>query len=98
MLNVLLSSLIRAVAYTFNEDATRPGVIISSLRDGSVYASVVRYGKGEGFKNGKLVVCKVNMSDVNSALTLLSEEFLKVTRPKLNPIDELRSILCTTKE
>jgi hypothetical protein len=93
MLDQLLSGLSKAVSYTFRKDGTRPGVLVSTLRDGSVYASVVRYGSGDGFKNGKLVVCKVNASDVETAIKSLSDEFLKIAQPDPNPIDVLRTLV-----
>jgi len=91
MLNELLKNLSRAVSYAYSKDATCPGVLISTLKDGSIYSSVVRYGNGDGFKNGKLVVCKCVSSDIERAIAGLSDSFLeqlKVEEP--NPIEVLR--------
>jgi len=93
MLDQLLVSLSKAVSYTFIKDGTCPGVVVSTLRNGSIYASVVRYGSGEGFKNGKLVVCKCEASDVDTALKSLSDKFLKIAQPEPNPVDILRNLV-----
>lgn len=89
----LLTKLTKAVSYAFRKDATCPGVLFSTLKDGSVYASIVRYGNDDGFKNGKKVVCKVSASDAETALNALSKEFLKTAQQEPNPIDVLRSMV-----
>lgn len=91
MLDNLLENLSKAVSYTFRKDGTRPGVLVSTLRNGHIYASVVRYGSGEGFKSGKMVVCKCTASDVTAAISGLSEQFLNITQPEPNPVDILRT-------
>lgn len=93
MLDQVLATLTKAVSYTFRKDAICPGVLFSTLKNGSIYASVVRYGTGDGFKNGKSVVCKVNASDVETALTSLSKEFLSAVQQEPNPIDALRDMV-----
>ena len=93
MSDQLLQSLSKAVSYTFRKDGTSPGVLVSTLKDGSVYASIVRYGAGVGFKSGKKVVCKCNASDVETALKSLTDEFLKVAQPEPNPLDKLRELV-----
>lgn len=93
MLDQLLDNLIKAVSYTFSKDAIRPGVLISILRDGSIYSSVVRYGSGDGYKSGKKVVCKCTAATVEDAAKGLSSEFLKTIDSKPNPIDSLKELL-----
>ncbi len=89
MSNTLLNDLTKAVSYAFRKDATCPGVLVSTLKDGSIYSSVVRYGSE--FKSGKKVVCKCVASDVDTALTGLSDAFLEVLDSEpVNPIDVLR--------
>jgi hypothetical protein len=91
-MNTLLSDLSKAVSYAFRTDATCPGVLVSTLKDGNIYASIVRYGNGDGFKNGKKVVCKCNSVDVETAISDLSDLFLlHLGEPDLNPIDSLRN-------
>ena len=84
---VLFTKLMKAVSYSFKEDATRPGVVFSVLRDGSFYASVVRYGNQ--FPRGKEVVCKAQASDPTMALKGLSVIFLDTIRKEVNPIVDL---------
>ena len=91
MLSELLKKLSKAVSYTFRKDGTCPGVLVSTLKDGSIYASVVRYGSGDGFKNGKMVVCKSVASDVDLALSSLADQFLDGAVLD-NPIEALRQI------
>lgn len=84
---ILFTKLMKAVSYTFKEDSTRPGVLFSVLRDGSFYASVVRYG-GE-FPRGKKVVCKAQASDPTMALKGLSAAFLVAIDEEVNPVVDL---------
>lgn len=92
MLSELLKKLSKAVSYTFRKDGTCPGVLVSTLKDGTIYASIVRYGSGDGFKNGKMVVCKSVASDVETAISSLSDQFLDGIVVELNPIEALRQI------
>jgi len=88
----LLEKLTKAVSYTYVTDSICPGVLFSTLKNGSVYASIVRYGNQ--FDNGKLVVCKVRASDHISALTGLTQEFLSLSvTPVKNPVDELNDFV-----
>jgi hypothetical protein len=92
MLTDLLKNLSKAVSYAFRKDATCPGVLVSTLKDGSIYCSVVRYGNGDGFKNGKKVVCKSVASDVETAVSDVSDLFLiHLGEMELNPIEVLRN-------
>lgn len=85
---ILLTKLNKAVSYRFVEDVICPGVLFSTLKNGTIYASVVRYGRE--FDNGKLVVCKVKASDHMSALIGLTQEFLSENSVQVrNPLDEL---------
>jgi len=89
--NNLLSQLSQAVSFSFPDDPTRPGIVISSLKDGQVYASVVRYGAK--FVKGKQVVCSVYADSLDSAVTKLGESFLIKVQAPTNPIDVLRNSL-----
>ncbi len=85
----LLVKLSKAASYAFKDDATAPGVLVSHLKDGRVYASVVRYGAK--FPRGKMVVCNVYSDDFDAALKTLSELFLaKVSVAPTNPLEDLR--------
>ena len=93
-MNELLTTLTNAVTYTFRKDGMCPGITISTLKDGSIYCSIVRHGSGDGFKNGKQVVCKCTASDVETAVRALANLFLdKDPATKPNPIDELKKNL-----
>jgi len=86
----LLLQLSKAASFAYKADGTCPGVVVSSLKDGQVYASVVRYSAK--FPKGKQVVCNVYAGDLDSALVKLSELFLtKVDVPPTNPIETLRA-------
>jgi hypothetical protein len=91
MLNELLKDLSKAVSYAFRKDGTCPGVLVSTLKDGNIYASIVRYGSGDDFKGGKKVVCKCVASDVETAISGLATSFLENIGKEENPIDVLRN-------
>ncbi len=92
----LQTQLMQAVAYHFDKDAIRPGVVTSSLRNGKIYASVVRYGKQ--FTGGKQVVCKVQGADLKDVLTDLSVEFLSTVAVKSNPVESLKQLVADKKK
>jgi len=87
----LLANLTSAVSYSFRKDATSPGVLVSTLKDGSFYASVVRYGSQ--FPKGKEVVCKAKGDSITVVLTTLANEFLALAPQNKNPLDVLRECL-----
>jgi hypothetical protein len=87
----LQTQLMQAVAYHFDKDAIRPGVVTSSLRNGKIYASVVRYGKQ--FSGGKKVVVKASGSELKEVLTTLSTEFLSTIAGTPSPVDALKSLV-----
>lgn len=87
----LQTQLMQAVAYHFDKDAIRPGVVTSSLRNGKIYASVVRYGKQ--FSGGKKVVVKASGSELKEVLTTLSTEFLSAIAGTPSPVDALKSLV-----
>lgn len=87
----LLVALSSAVSYTFKEDAVCPGVLVSTLKDGSIYASVVRYNV-DG--KGKKVVCKTNAISIPDAIKQLSKAFLDLPNKRAkNPIDTLSDLI-----
>jgi hypothetical protein len=93
-LDQLLANLTDAVSYSYLEDATRPGVLVSRLKDGQVYCSVVRYGSK--FSRGKHVVCKCTGPDLSTAVATLANDFLAVALsapPVKNPLEVLKETL-----
>ena len=91
----LQEKLIKAITYYFNNDATTPGIVVSHLKSGMFYVSIVRYGSS--FSRGKKVVCKVENTNLVNALTELSEKFLKIAQPKTDPVSELKSLIKPSK-
>jgi hypothetical protein len=87
----LLAQLTRAVSYAYKQDATSPGVLVSSLKDGSVYTSIVRYASS--FPKGKKVMFNAKGATLNEALDSLIENFLKGVSAEMNPIDSLRNLV-----
>jgi len=84
----LLTKLSNAVSYAYRHDGTSPSVVISTLKDRSIYTSIVRYNNGAT----KKVVCKAKSNDLFTALNDLSEEFLSTLKSEeLNPVDSLRN-------
>jgi hypothetical protein len=86
----LIVKLSKAVSFAYKEDATSPGVVVSHLKNGQVYVSVVRYSTK--FAKGKQVVCNAYANDIDTALSKVSETFLsKVVIPPTNPLEDLRA-------
>lgn len=92
----LQTQLMQAVAYHFDKDAVRPGVVTSSLRNGKIYASVVRYGKQ--FSGGKQVVAKAQGTELKEVLTSLSTEFLATVATKPSPVEALKQLVSDKKK
>ncbi len=87
----LIDKLTSAVSFKFKEDATSPNVTISKLRKG-YYCSVVRYTKGPAAKN-KIVVCSASADTLEGAVKGVTDSFLKVAKPELNPLQELDNLI-----
>ncbi len=82
----LLTKLSNAVSYAYRHDGTSPSVVISTLKDKSIYTSIVRYN------TTKKVVCKAKSNNLFIALNSLSKEFLGTLKSEeLNPVDSLRN-------
>ena len=91
----LLDKLTKAVCYNYKDDATRPGITVSFLRDNSYYVSIVRHVKNATSKTvAKKVVCNATASTLDEALKATAKKFLnsKNDVPK-NPIQELSELL-----
>ena len=91
----LLVKLSKAVSYAFRKDGTCPGVLVSTLKDGDIYVSIVRYGSQ--FPSGKKIVCKFQASNLKTALLEVSNEFVNEIKLDNNPIDDLRDALLNDK-
>jgi len=88
--------LMEAVSHHFDKDAIRPGILTSRLRNGKVYASVVRYGKQ--FTGGKKVVCKAQGTELKDVLKELSVEFLNTVALTPSPVDTLKELVSEKKK
>ncbi len=90
----MLNKLSAAVSFYFKDDAIRPGVVISTLRNNSVYASVVRYNNA--WVKGKKVVCNVTAPSLDGAISLLSKRFVEYMAEEqatTNPVEILKKAI-----
>jgi hypothetical protein len=100
----LLMKLSAAVSYLYPNDKSCPSVLISTLKDGKVYTSIVRYGDfnlvdysgvKEKSVKGKLVICNATANSLRESLLRLVNNFffyINNNKPKLNPLEELVSL------
>lgn len=94
----LLSKLSAAVSYQFVNDSVCPSVLVSTLKNGKIYASIVRYGD---FKvvdysgvRGKTVICNTTAASVEEALNNLATKFLyyiKYNKREVDPLEALEN-------
>lgn len=85
----LLELLTQAVSFKYPTDAVRPGVIVSSLRNGQFYVAVHRYGST--VKN-KEIVHKATCANLGEALKKVSTQVVG-KQSQDNPVDKLRAAL-----
>lgn len=83
-----LVKLSQAVSFVYKTDAISPGVVISTLKNKEVYASVVRYN--DLWTKGKKVVCWVKAPTLDDAIVLLSKRFVEFTSEAEPPTDPLQ--------
>lgn len=83
-----LIKLSAAVSFVYREDAVSPGIVISTLKDKTIYASVVRYN--DIWTKGKKVVCWVKAPTVDEAVVLLSKKFVEHVSELIPPTDPLQ--------
>lgn len=96
----LLEDLSAAVSFYFINDHISPSVLVSTLKNGKIYTSIVRYGNFDhidysGVK-GKLVVCKAVENSLLQSLKSLSNAFLlytKFNKRQINPLEKLHNTL-----
>ncbi len=91
MSDQLMVKLTKAVSYRFADDKTAPSVIISELKKGGYYCSVVRYGGP--FARDKKVVCKAQGVDLPTALKELATKFVAIAVEPKNPVQELNELV-----
>ena len=90
----LIDKLTNAISFKFKEDAVSPGLTISRLRRG-YYCSVVRYPKGAATTKNKVVVCKSEAADLDSAIKAVAVAFLVAADHRPDPIQELAEFAST---
>lgn len=83
-----LTKLSQAVSFVYKSDAISPGVVISTLKDKMVYASVVRYN--DSWIKGKKVVCCVKDTNLERAVIALSKRFVEHASEVDPPTDPLQ--------
>ena len=96
MENLLLNKLIDAVSFYFKDDSVCAGVVISTLRDDCVYASVVRYSNNRIKLKSKKIICNVKAPTLSQAITLLSKRFVEYCTEEqvaLNPLEILKKAI-----
>lgn len=94
----LLTQLSAAVSFFYKDDAICPGVVISTLKNGLVYASVVRYNPA--WHAHKKVVCHVSQTNLSEALNSLSRLFVEHTnqsKTPTNPLDALKATVANKR-
>lgn len=85
-----LQALIEAAAERFQSDRIKPGVVISDLGDGLVYASIKRYPHG---LNSGEVVCSVKIADLEGAIENLGRLFLASCGRQKSALERLAEAL-----
>jgi hypothetical protein len=93
----LIDKLTNAISYKFKEDGTRPNLTISRLRHG-FYCSVVRYPNGAAPSKAKVVVCKAESDNLDSALGAIAAAFLIYADPQPDPVQELAALATPKKK
>lgn len=79
-----LALLLTAIAETWSTDPTQPGLVLSHLKTGKYYGSIVRYNQSYG--NSKNVVVQATCDTVGEVLRSLAHSLLA----KRDAIDALR--------
>jgi hypothetical protein len=85
----LITLISDAIQFRFSEDPTSPGLLVSRLRKGGIYASVLRYEKA--FGQGKKVAYKARGTDLLAVLQELAQKVAEDGSD--NPLQTLRKRL-----
>jgi hypothetical protein len=88
----MLDLLAKAVSFTFKDDKTSPGITVSQIKDGTWYASAVRYKKAFA-KGEKEVAFKARGETSTEALTELAKQIVAATNTPKNPVEELANFV-----
>jgi hypothetical protein len=86
----LLQSIMEAVQFKFPNDPSAPGVLVSRLKNGEIYVSVVRFKAA--FGKEKTVQYKAKEKTLGKALENIATQIVSDTVAK-NPIEQLRDQL-----
>lgn len=89
--NKLVEQITKAISYKYLEDGMRPGLLISVLRNGDYYASVLRFSSD--YDNGRKVFFKAQASSLEKTLLALAKKIVSDDKPTKDPIDELKETL-----
>jgi len=82
----LIALITDAIQYKFKGDKTAPGLTIAKLRNGEMYASVVRFSAP--FGKDKMVEYKAAGTSLLSVLYDVAQQIVKA-EVSVNPVDEL---------
>lgn len=87
----LLGLITEAIQFKFSSDPSSPGVLVSKLRNGEVYVSVVRFMAA--FGKDKEVAYKAKETTLLAALENVAKQIVSDNTTKRNPLEELRAQL-----
>jgi hypothetical protein len=88
-IDTLLDLITAAVEFKFSADPSAPGVLVSKLRNGNYYVSVLRFLSP--FGKDKEVVFKSENKKLIAALDDIALQIVAKEQLYRNPIDELRA-------
>ena len=87
----LLDLLVTAVEYRFPNDPSSPGVIVSKIKNGRYYVSIVRYT--EAYGQGKTMIHQATEENLLTALEQITHQFIFLNENKGNPFEELKKYI-----
>lgn len=80
-----------AIQFKFAGDPSSPGLLVSKLKTGEMYVSVLRFKSA--FGKDKTVVFKSKNKDLMVALKEVAKQIANDSAVPRNPVDELRAKL-----
>jgi hypothetical protein len=87
----LLQSIAEAIQFKFPGDPSAPGILVSRLKHGEMYVSIVRFKAA--FGKEKVVQYKSRQKTLLAALEDVATQIIADTNVPKNPIDQLRDQL-----
>lgn len=87
----LMNLITEAIQFKFASDPSSPGLLISKLKTGDRYVSVVRFKSA--FGKDKVVAFKAREPSLLEALSNVAKQIANDGANARNPVDELRAQL-----